>query len=192
MTQPTPDPAHPAGWPATVPPPPPSGPVGHPPVAAPPLERIPPGPGVRPPFVAAPTEGGNQRVWWAVGTAVLAVLLVCGGGVAVFTGMIVTGVRAVNDQAHKVVGDYLTALEHERYNDAYALLCDRMRQRYDLNDFKDAEQDTAGSTGYTLGKFDVATLEMPVELKFGTRTQNVTYQLAQDASTGHLEICGTA
>jgi hypothetical protein len=186
VTQPTPDPAHPAGWPApVVPPPPPLPPASS-------LETIPSGPGVRPPFVAAPTEGGSQRVWWAVGTAVLAVLLVCGGGVAVFTGMIVTGVRAVNDQAHKVVGDYLTALEHERYNDAYALVCDRMRQRYDLNEFKDVEQDTAGSTGYTLGKFDVATLQMPVELQFGTRTQTVTYQLAQDAASGHLEICGTA
>jgi hypothetical protein len=151
------------------------------------------GPGARPPFVAAPDEGSTARVWWAVGTAALALLLCGGGGLAVFIGMIVTGVRAVQDQTHVTVTKYIQTLESGDIGAAYDLQCDAFKKRYDIDQFRNLEHDTATSTGFTVGDLDITTLSVPVELKFRDgRTDEVVYQLSQDSETGHFQVCGTA
>ena len=159
-----------------------------------PLPTAPPrGPGARPPFVAAPAEGANARLWWAIGTAALALLLCGGGGLAVFIGMIVTGVRAVQDQTHQAVTRYVQALERGQFNDAYNLACAEVRQRYDINQFRNLEHDAISSTGFSVGDLDINTLTVPVHLEYATgRTQEVVYQLSQDNKTGRFEVCGTA
>jgi len=162
-------------------------------VTQPTPESVPPGPGARPPFVAAPTEGSNVRLWWGLGTGALAVLICCGGGLALMVGLIVTGVRAVEDQAQQTVTRYLDALERGKFPEAYDLVCDEMRKRYDLDEFESLEREVVTSTGYTLGELDVDTLQMPVRLRYPSGPErSVTYQLAQDSSTGHIEVCGTA
>jgi hypothetical protein len=158
-----------------------------------PLPTAPPrGPGARPPFVAAPTEGANARLWWAIGTAALALLLCGGGGLAVFIGMIITGVRAVQDQTHQTVTHYVEALERGQFTDAYKLACEDVRKQYDIGQFRNLEHDTIISTGFSVGDLDINTLTVPVHLEYATgRTTDVVYQLSQDSKTGHFEVCGT-
>jgi hypothetical protein len=161
-------------------------------VTQPTPESVPPGPGARPPFVAAPTEGSTVRLWWGLGTGALALLIFCGGGLALLVGLVVTGVRAVEDQAEQTVTRYLDALERDKFAEAYDLVCDEMRKRYDLEEFEDLERAVVTSTGYTLGELDLNTLQMPVKLRYSSgNDRNVTYQLTQDSSTGHIEVCGT-
>lgn len=153
----------------------------------------PPGPGARPPFVAAPTEGSGARLWWALGVGALALLLCGGGGLAVFIGMIVTGVRAVQEQSDQTMTRYVQALERGKFNDAYDLVCDDLRKRYSLDEFRDLERDAITSTGFDVGDLDLSTLTVPVRLEYATgRTQEVVYQLSQDSKTGRFEVCGTA
>ncbi|MEV0272164.1 MAG: hypothetical protein HOV71_14975 [Hamadaea sp.] len=157
------------------------------------LEGVPPGPGARPPFVAAPTEGSTTRLWWGLGTGAAALLLFCGGGIALLVGLAITGVRAVEDQANQTVTRYLDALERGKPAEAYDLVCEEMRKRYDLDEFQALERDVTTSTGYTLGEVDLNTLQMPVQLEYASGPdRSVTYQLTQNSSTGHIEICGTA
>jgi hypothetical protein len=156
------------------------------------MSSVPQGPGAQPPFVVAPTEGSTVRLWWGLATGAVALLLVCGGGIAVFAGMIITGMRAVNDQARQVVTEYLTSLERGKASDAYELVCDSLQKRYTVEEFQVLERKTATSTGFTLGELDPGTLRMPVQLRYPAgQPEQVTYQLAQDQATGHIEICGT-
>ncbi|MCP2327470.1 hypothetical protein HDA40_005977 [Hamadaea flava] len=157
------------------------------------LEGVPPGPGARPPFVAAPTEGSSTRLWWGLGTGAVALLLFCGGGIALLVGLAITGVRAVEDQANQTVTRYLSALERGKPAEAYDLVCAEMRKHYDVDEFAALERNVTTSTGYTVGEVDLNTLQVPVTLEYASGPdRNVTYQLAQDSSTGRIEVCGTA
>jgi hypothetical protein len=157
------------------------------------IEGVPQGPGAQPPFVTAPTEGSTTRLWWGLGTGAAALLIVCGGGLALLIGLGITGVRAAEDQARQTVTRYLDALERGKPAEAYDLVCDQMRKRYDLDEFEELERDVTRSTGYTLGEVDLNNLQMPVRLEYETGPdRNVTYQLSQDSETGHIEVCGTA
>lgn len=131
-------------------------------------------------------------MWWAVGTAVLALLLCGGGGIAVFIGMIVTGVRAVQEQTQQTMTRYVQALEREKYADAYGLVCDSLRKRYTVDEFQQLERDTITSTGFSVGELDINNLTVPVTLDYADgRTREVVYQLAENNKTGHFEVCGT-
>jgi hypothetical protein len=158
-----------------------------------PTPTPPPGPGAQPPFVAAPTEGSSARLWWGLGTGALALLLCGGGGLAVFIAMIVTGVRAVQEQTDQTVTRYVQALERGRFDDAYDLVCDSLRKRYTIEEFQDLERDTITSTGFQVGDLNLNDLTVPVRLEYSTgSSQSVVYQLSQDTKTGHFEVCGTA
>jgi hypothetical protein len=116
MTDPPPPPASPP--PAAPPPagPPPAGP----PRAAPPP---PSGPGVRPPFVAPPTDGLRRRRRIGVISAIVSVLLLCGGIVAGINVLIAAGNAAYRAEARDVVAEYAGDLNLQRYSAAYDLLC---------------------------------------------------------------------
>jgi hypothetical protein len=133
------------------------------------------------------------RLWWALGTGALAILLCCGGGIAVFVGMIVTGTRAAQEQAEQTVGHYVESLERGKFDEAYNLVCDELQQRYTADDLEDLERRTVTSTGFTVGNLDLTTLQIPVQLRYASgEPREVTYQLTQDKSTGKIEVCGTA
>ncbi|NUR72588.1 MAG: hypothetical protein HOU81_17360 [Hamadaea sp.] len=156
------------------------------------LEGVPPGPGARPPFVAAPTEGSSTRLWWGLGTGAAALLLFCGGGLALLVGLGITGYRAAEDQARQTMTRYLDALERGKPAEAYDLVCGDLRKRYDLDEFQALERDVITSTGYTLGDVNANTFEMPVTLEYASGPdRNVVYQLVTNSSTGRVEVCGT-
>ena len=168
-----------------VPPPTPSHPGPPPPV--------PPGPGVQPPFAAAPVEGRTARLWLGLGVVGAALAVCCGGGLLAFVGFVITGTQALNEQADRVVGDYLDAVIAEDWPRAYERLCDRDQQAESLEAFARREARAPDIASYELGDLDLTRpeLRLPVELTYteGGR-ERVEVPLEQDTSTGELEVCG--
>ncbi|GHJ45359.1 hypothetical protein Cs7R123_27010 [Catellatospora sp. TT07R-123] len=155
---------------------------------------VPPGPGARPPFPAAPTEGGGTRLGWGLGIAGLLLVLCCGGGLVTGVGVLATQVQALNEQARAQVGRYLDALRDRDYDKAYGLLCDAEQKQLDLDRFTRREQSRPEKVrSYELGKIDVngSDLELPVDETYADGTSGkVVYYLAQDRKTGQFEVCG--
>jgi hypothetical protein len=99
---------------------PPPTPPAAPPLAAPPP---PPGPGVRPPFVAPPTDGLRTRRRIGIISAIVSVLLLCGGVVAGINVLIAAGNATYREQAKELVAEYAGDLNLRQYGAAYRLLC---------------------------------------------------------------------
>jgi hypothetical protein len=153
---------------------------------------VPAGPGVQAPFPVAPSEGRGKRLGWAWAVAVLAVVLCCGGGLAAGTGLLVTGVQAINEQADSVMSRYLTAIRDAEYQTAYDLLCDRIQEREDLKSFTEEIESGPQLTSFEIGELEVTNnLQVPVTETYDDDSDaKLTYTLFQDSSTGKLEVCG--
>jgi hypothetical protein len=180
------------------------GPAGSPPHAVPPghggvpadsphgVAAPPPGPGVAPPFAAPPTEGRTVRMWIGLGVAALAVVLCCGGGVAALIGLAVAGTQAINEQARAVVGDYLDAVSHDKYDKAYSLLCDDAQKRESPREFQQRVTAEPEIASYKVHEATVNTqVTVPVDVTYdGGSRDNLRFFLAQDGRSGALEVCG--
>jgi hypothetical protein len=163
--------------------------------AAPPRdpETAPPqGPGVQPPFAAPPIDGDRTRVWVGLGVGAAAVLLCCLGGAAGIGGLMVTGVQALNEQAHVAVGSYLDALEAENFVEAYSRLCDDAQRRESVQQFSARVSAQPHVDGYTLRDADIADrIVLPADVRYDTGQQRtIRFVLIQDTETGELEVCG--
>lgn len=162
-------------------------------VPPPPVAPVPPGPGVQPPFAAAPIEGRTTRMWWGLGVAGAALAVCCGGGLLAFGGFVITGTQALNEQADRVVGDYLDAVIAEDWDRAYDRLCDRDQRAESLEEFARREARAPEIQSYELGDLDLTRpeLRLPVDLTYTEGgTERVEVPLEQDTSTGELEVCG--
>ncbi|MEV0808679.1 hypothetical protein [Micromonospora sp. NPDC050200] len=151
----------------------------------------PPGPGVAPPFAAPPTEGGRKRLWLGLGVGALALLICCGGGGGALVGLIVSNVRATEEQGHAVTDAYYRALVHKEFGAAYDKLCDDARHRESRAEFTQRVAAEPAIAAYRVGKVDPNALTVPVNVTFsgGSQgTQEVT--LAPDRQTGDMEVCG--
>jgi hypothetical protein len=161
-----------------------------PPAAAAP---VPPGPGVQPPFAAAPTEGRTARLWLGLGVAGAALALCCGGGVAAFGALVVTGLQALDEQADRVVGDYFDAVIAEDWERAYGRLCERDRRAESLAAFSDRVAAEPQIASYQLGDLKPTSpdLRLPADLNYvGGGSERVEVPLEQNTTTGDLEVCG--
>jgi hypothetical protein len=156
----------------------------------------PDGPGVQPPFAAPPQEGRTTRVWLGLGAAGLAVLLCCGGGLAAFIGLALTGVESVNERAHAAVAKYLQDLGAGKYPDAYKLLCDDIRNQQSLSDFAARMSERPKVTDYVLHRAKIINngeIDVPADVTYTDSTSGqVTYRLVTDQDTGEVEVCGTS
>jgi hypothetical protein len=156
---------------------------------------VPPGPGVRPPFAAAPTEGRTARRWLSVGLAAAALVVFCGiGGVAV-GGLVVTLAPAMNEQAQAAVGDYLDALVAEDWEQAHESRCEQDREAEPLSEFIRRVEQEPRIEAYELGSIDwfvadADRLELPAELTYDDgSSEQTTYPLVADPRTGTLQVC---
>ncbi len=151
----------------------------------------PPGPGVTPPFPAPPAEGRSTRLWVGLGVGGLALVLFCGAGAAAVVGLVVTGTRAVNEQAQVVVGNYLDAVRDEDYPRAYRLLCDEAQDDENADEFATRVRAQQPISSYDVGEASLAAeLVVPVDVTYragGSGT--LRFYLAQDGGTGQLEVC---
>jgi hypothetical protein len=171
----------------TAPPPYPVYPGMSGPAAVPPP---PPGPGVQPPFPAPPVEGKGKRIGWSLGIGAAVLLLICGGGVAAVIGLATSAQSALQEQTHKVVGDYLDALIAERYDKAYAMLCREAKQDESPAEYRVRVSGMEPIVSYQLEKLDLVNFAVPVDATYdnGDTGQLLAY-LGQNQDTGAFEVC---
>lgn len=181
--------------------PPGYGPSGYgPPVApvlpphGPPVDVLPPpppGPGVRPPFVAPPTDGNRKRLWTGLVTAGIIAVVLCGGGVAGFAALVTSTVDARRTAATKAVTEFLTDLQQVNYARAYEAQCDEIKQRMSFRSFTDTF-DNAQIISFRLGEpeIDTDSTIVPVQLTFTDGTQDhERFVVVQDADAAY-RVCG--
>lgn len=162
--------------------------------AAPPA-AVPAGPGVRPPFAAAPVEGRTARVWLGLGVAGAVLVLCCGAGIASLGGLAVTSMQAITEQAQRPVDDYLSARVDGEWEDAYEQRCDEDRQDESLAQYIDRVSAPPQIESYDLGEIDIGPrgdfrgLRAVIDYADGS-TERLTVPLSQDPETGQFEVCG--
>jgi hypothetical protein len=150
----------------------------------------PPGPGVTPPFPAPPIEGRTARLWVRLGVAGAAVALCCGGGLAAGIGLVVTGARAINEQAKVVVESYLNDVRAARYDDAYDHLCDALQERETPKEFATRVSDEPKIDEFRVGNVELSQIALPVDVVYRDgRQRTLRFQMSQDQSSGELEVC---
>jgi hypothetical protein len=153
----------------------------------------PPGPGVRPPFTAAPVEGRNVRLWLGLGIAGAVLAVCCGAGIVSLGGLVVVGVEAINEQAQRTVSDYLEAEIEGDWEAAYRQRCEQDRRRESLAEFTRRVSALPQIESYDLGEVDITGAEVRlsarVEYEDG-RSERLLVPLDQDPETGLLQVCG--
>ncbi|GLI01716.1 hypothetical protein [Phytohabitans aurantiacus] len=155
------------------------------------MTQPPPGPGVTPPFAAPPTEGRSFRLWMALGVAALATVLCCGAGGTALVGLFITGGEAVNEQVQATAGDYFDALREQKFNDAYDLLCDRLRNDETPEQFGARMGREPRITSYSLGDVDLINLTLPADLTYTSGDRDtVRVAMDQDSGSGEFRVCG--
>lgn len=163
-----------AGQPASGPPPPP------------------PGPGVQPPFAAPPTDGTRQRRWLAVGLAGGAALVLCVGGLVGLGGVVVLSTQVIRDESVTAVTEFLTAIQDERYGEAYDQLCESAQDQTTRGTFIREQSRGPGITRFTVGEAQLAdAIRVPATINYDDQTvSSVHFVMEQDAQTGAVEVCG--
>lgn len=155
---------------------------------------VPTGPGVRPPFAAAPVEGRTARVWLGLGVAGALLVLCCGVGFASLVGLAVTGVQALNEQSQRAVDDYLSARVEGEWQEAYELRCDQDQQDESLAEYTDRVSGEPRIESYELGEAEITPrgdLQLPAVVDYADEgSERLLVPLAQDPDTGQIEVCG--
>ena len=153
----------------------------------------PPGPGVVPPFPAPPVEGRGLRIGLGLGIGAAVLVLVCGGGLAAAIGLVSVTGRALNEQAHVVVGHYFEAVKAKRYGEAYNAQCQDEKDRETQAEFTDRISANEPISGYTVGDLDLTSVDLsvPVNVTYATGGgARLDVHLGQDRETGEFEVCG--
>jgi hypothetical protein len=152
----------------------------------------PAGPGVQPPFAAPPIDADRTRLWVGLGVGAAALVLCCVGGVVGFGGLVVTGVKALNEQATVTVDRYLGALAERRYDDAYDLLCDERQRDESVAEFTRRVAQGPQVTSYTVGEPQInREIVVPADVRYdGGDERDLQFVLQQDRGTGRFEVCG--
>jgi hypothetical protein len=145
---------------------------------------------VQPPFPAPPVEGKGKRIGWSLGIGAAVLLLICGGGVAAVIGLATSANSALEEQTHKVVGEYLDALIAERYDKAYAMLCRDAKEQESPAEYRVRVSGMEPIVSYQLEKLDLINFAVPVDATYdnGDTGQLLAY-LGQNQDTGAFEVC---
>jgi hypothetical protein len=153
----------------------------------------PPGPGVIPPFPAPPTEGRGARIGLGLGIGGAALLLVCGGGIAAGAGLISVMGKALNEQAHVVVGQFFAAVKAQKYTEAYNSQCQDVKAKESQAEFTHRITSTEPIASYSVGNVDLTSVELsvPVAVTYTDGgTADLQVYLGQDRETGEFQVCG--
>ncbi|WP_305788753.1 Rv0361 family membrane protein [Symbioplanes lichenis] len=160
-------------------------------MTAPSFSPPPPGPGVQPPFPAPPVEGRGRRLGLGWGLGIGAVVLVGVVGLIALIGFGTVAQSAFNEQADKVVGEYLGAVRDGNYAEAYEGLCDSVRASVSESQFTERVQQQPKISSWRVGDINLTgDVTAPVDVTYadGT-TDRLRAVLEQDTSTGGFEVC---
>ena len=152
----------------------------------------PQGPGVLTPFPAPPTEGRRIRIGWGLGIGAAVLVLVCGGGLAAVTGLVVVAGRALNEQAKVVVTDYLGDVKAKRYAEAYDALCDRTKAELTEAQYTSEQAGRQPIQDFQVGTMDLASVDLavPVDVTYTDgSTARLQAFLGQSEQTGEFQVC---
>ncbi|MGH8792580.1 MAG: hypothetical protein ACRDXX_08045 [Stackebrandtia sp.] len=126
------------------PPPPPQPPPEQPaPAPAPP----PQGPGVRVPFAVPPREVNNTKMVLSIVSAIVGVIVVCGGGFLGFTGILMWTTSEMASQAELVAEEFLDDVAAGEYDTAYDSMCPQLQDEMTVEEFA-ADWDRVGVESY--------------------------------------------
>ncbi len=161
----------------------------------PPVDQIPdppPGPGVRTPFSAPPTERDRRRMWLGLGLGGVLLLVCCGGGIAGFVGLVVAQNKAIPTEATAVVTRYLDDLTHEDYRDAYDQLCGAHQGQESLPEFTARQRSSPTLSEFTVQPPRIGQSEVivPADLYTSAGSDTREFILVEDQQAGGLRICG--
>jgi hypothetical protein len=151
------------------------------------------GPGVYPPFPAPPTEGRNRRVGIGLGIGGGVLLLACGGGIATVFVLVTVTSRALNEQVHVVVREYLDDVRAKRYNEAYDEQCQEAKDRESRAEFAGRVAEDEPIASYRIGDISLASLDqsVPVDVTYQNGGTGQLYvSLGQNPRTGRYQVCG--
>ena len=152
----------------------------------------PQGPGVLTPFPAPPTEGRRVRIGWGLGIGAAVLVLVCGGGLAAVTGLVVVAGRALNEQAKVVVSEYLGDVKAKRYAEAYDALCDRTKAELTEAQYTSEQAGRQPIQDFRVGTMDLASVDLavPVDVTYTDgSTARLQAYLGQNEKTGEFQVC---
>jgi hypothetical protein len=164
-----------------------------PPAGPAPIPAPPQGPGVFPPFPAPPIEGRGLRVGLGLGIGGAVLLLVCGGGIAAVAGLVTVTGRALNEQAHVVVGDYFKAVQEKRYAEAYDSQCQDAKDSESQAEFTSRFTRSSAITSYQVGDVDLASVDLsvPVDVTYSDGDSGTLHvYLGRSKDTGEFQVCG--
>jgi len=152
----------------------------------------PPGPGVRAPFAAPPTERDRRRIWAGISIGAVLFVLCCGGVVVGFGTLVVAQARALPQEALAVVNQYLEGLRDEDYRRSYDQLCGTARDRETLAEFTARQRDLPRLRSYTVEQPHITQDEVVVtaQLHRDGSVDSLTFALVEDQEAGGLRICG--
>jgi hypothetical protein len=151
------------------------------------------GPGVQPPFPAPPTEGRGRRIGLGLGIGGAVLALFCGGGVAAGVGLFSVGGKALNEQAHKVVTDYFTAVQNKHYTQAYDQQCADVKRQESQAEYANRIAATEPITRFSVGTVNIADVDLsvPVQVQYDDgRSGTLQVYLGQNTETGQFQVCG--
>ena len=153
----------------------------------------PPGPGVVPPFPAPPVEGRGLRIGLGLGIGAAVLVLVCGGGLAASIGLVSITGRALNEQAHVVVGHFFDAVKAKRYGEAYNSQCQAQKTRETQAEFTDRVSSSDPISTYLIGNLNLTSVDLsvPVTVTYASGDSGqLRVHLGQDRETGAFQVCG--
>jgi len=152
----------------------------------------PPGPGVAPPFVAAPTDRDRKTVWIGLGIGALVFVLCCVGGIGGVGVFLAGTLQETRSQAKQTVSDYLDALQHEEYGTAYDMRCADLMAQESLRSFT-ARAKSDPVQGYSIGPVDISGSDVLVSaiVRYSAQgDQDRRYVVAGSAQeAGGMTIC---
>jgi hypothetical protein len=153
----------------------------------------PPGPGVRAPFAAPPTERDRKRLWIGLGIGAALLVLCCGGGIVGFGALVVAQNRALPREAVSVVDTYLRDLRDENYRGAYEQLCGQERENRSLDEFTVRQRAEPAINGWQIGqpRIGQSAVFVPVSIdRSDGGSDSRDFTLVEDQQAGGLRICG--
>jgi len=154
----------------------------------------PPGPGVFPPFPAPPIEGRGRRIGIGLGIGGVVLVLACGGGIAGFTALISLSDRAVNEEAHVVIGEYFDDVRAKRYDEAYREQCQEAKDAESEAEFIRRIGQEQPIASYTVvGKVGLTSIDRPVPVNVtyvSGDTDQLFVDLGEDQQSNHFQVCG--
>jgi len=114
--------------------------------------------------------------------------------VVAFGGLFLTSYQAINEQAHRAVGDYLDAEIAGDLEEAYELRCEEDRRSESLAEFRDRVSSLPRIESYELSDADITptgNVRVPALVSYENGEQErLLVPLAQNETTGELEVCG--